>query len=195
MIPGVDQSAACHRIAKEADLTRGQVEFPQRVEGQARIDDTQQICGVIAVQNRYVGSSICVRHVLGYDYFLAHDRINKSASNFALQLANGVERLAESIGDAHQITTSETVEREHGVLFVSRIKCAVCSGQIRPDYSGRRCCRDGCVCASDDGSNVARIAEGDHFGQATEITSSQCRSEEHTSELQSLRHLVCRLLL
>src|ERR1035438_10752995 len=24
---------------------------------------------------------------------------------------------------------------------------------------------------------------------------SQCRSEEHTSELQSLRHLVCRLLL
>src|SRR5262245_62392852 len=26
-------------------------------------------------------------------------------------------------------------------------------------------------------------------------TSSQSRSEEHTSELQSLRHLVCRLLL
>src|SRR5258705_4894238 len=25
--------------------------------------------------------------------------------------------------------------------------------------------------------------------------SSTCRSEEHTSELQSLRHLVCRLLL
>src|SRR5258705_642941 len=26
-------------------------------------------------------------------------------------------------------------------------------------------------------------------------TSPRCRSEEHTSELQSLRHLVCRLLL
>src|ERR1035438_10832342 len=30
-------------------------------------------------------------------------------------------------------------------------------------------------------------------GQASEIT--EYRSEEHTSELQSLRHLVCRLLL
>src|ERR1039458_10651609 len=27
------------------------------------------------------------------------------------------------------------------------------------------------------------------------LTASQMRSEEHTSELQSLRHLVCRLLL
>src|ERR1039458_2132907 len=27
------------------------------------------------------------------------------------------------------------------------------------------------------------------------MPSSACRSEEHTSELQSLRHLVCRLLL
>src|SRR5262245_64634299 len=27
------------------------------------------------------------------------------------------------------------------------------------------------------------------------VINSACRSEEHTSELQSLRHLVCRLLL
>src|SRR5262245_62882978 len=38
------------------------------------------------------------------------------------------------------------------------------------------------------------------FGQAAEsgtpaACATQARSEEHTSELQSLRHLVCRLLL
>src|SRR5262245_64457221 len=33
-------------------------------------------------------------------------------------------------------------------------------------------------------------------GPATsDLTGKACRSEEHTSELQSLRHLVCRLLL
>src|SRR5947199_6637444 len=32
-------------------------------------------------------------------------------------------------------------------------------------------------------------------GRATRQSSAACRSEEHTSELQSLRHLVCRLLL
>src|SRR5205814_6698976 len=31
--------------------------------------------------------------------------------------------------------------------------------------------------------------------QACLATPTSCRSEEHTSELQSLRHLVCRLLL
>src|SRR5437899_6604206 len=30
---------------------------------------------------------------------------------------------------------------------------------------------------------------------ANVVASRECRSEEHTSELQSLRHLVCRLLL
>src|SRR5258705_9140491 len=33
------------------------------------------------------------------------------------------------------------------------------------------------------------------FTAALQITASGLRSEEHTSELQSLRHLVCRLLL
>src|SRR5947199_7465527 len=36
---------------------------------------------------------------------------------------------------------------------------------------------------------VARLRAG--IGRAEQL----CRSEEHTSELQSLRHLVCRLLL
>src|ERR1035441_1783614 len=36
---------------------------------------------------------------------------------------------------------------------------------------------------------------GNSFGQRTVKASLELRSEEHTSELQSLRHLVCRLLL
>src|ERR1035438_10843992 len=38
------------------------------------------------------------------------------------------------------------------------------------------------------------ISEGEREFQAVAIASDS-RSEEHTSELQSLRHLVCRLLL
>src|SRR5262245_62222035 len=51
----------------------------------------------------------------------------------------------------------------------------------------------------------ARAAAGDHRGPGIQpergplplgaMTSGAVRSEEHTSELQSLRHLVCRLLL
>src|SRR5437899_5683024 len=47
------------------------------------------------------------------------------------------------------------------------------------------------------GLNRARLLELDHGGylwQAQEAGRGS-RSEEHTSELQSLRHLVCRLLL
>src|SRR5437899_8275452 len=42
------------------------------------------------------------------------------------------------------------------------------------------------------------LAEGDHrrFREAGWVAAARAkRSEEHTSELQSLRHLVCRLLL
>src|ERR1035441_10688634 len=39
------------------------------------------------------------------------------------------------------------------------------------------------------------IAELDRAEQGTDATWDRYRSEEHTSELQSLRHLVCRLLL
>src|ERR1035438_1319574 len=40
---------------------------------------------------------------------------------------------------------------------------------------------------------LIRIDHEEHVGQAWHILDA--RSEEHTSELQSLRHLVCRLLL
>src|SRR5258705_3176448 len=36
---------------------------------------------------------------------------------------------------------------------------------------------------------------GDERGGVCPATEDRARSEEHTSELQSLRHLVCRLLL
>src|SRR5262245_64465344 len=38
-------------------------------------------------------------------------------------------------------------------------------------------------------------SEVKRFGRGSSFTSEEERSEEHTSELQSLRHLVCRLLL
>src|SRR5262245_62433139 len=42
--------------------------------------------------------------------------------------------------------------------------------------------------------NGMRIGGGQEIGLACDFSVAQ-RSEEHTSELQSLRHLVCRLLL
>src|SRR5690554_7543257 len=41
----------------------------------------------------------------------------------------------------------------------------------------------------------ARIAVGAVYRMLTWCLSTTCRSEEHTSELQSRPHLVCRLLL
>src|SRR5262245_64399537 len=48
--------------------------------------------------------------------------------------------------------------------------------------------------------DLDRHATAPTFGHCSRISppgrpTPQCRSEEHTSELQSLRHLVCRLLL
>src|SRR5262245_63975340 len=40
-----------------------------------------------------------------------------------------------------------------------------------------------------------RLPQSDWFCQRAAVMSERLRSEEHTSELQSLRHLVCRLLL
>src|SRR5262245_62612541 len=42
---------------------------------------------------------------------------------------------------------------------------------------------------------VVAALEGDPVGNYNKVTKKCGRSEEHTSELQSLRHLVCRLLL
>src|SRR5262245_62959380 len=42
---------------------------------------------------------------------------------------------------------------------------------------------------------LVAVVDGEVVGVIGLHTSSRPRSEEHTSELQSLRHLVCRLLL
>src|SRR5205814_7312825 len=48
-------------------------------------------------------------------------------------------------------------------------------------------------------SHVATLGQGDHGAEQHPVPFTvehrEGRSEEHTSELQSLRHLVCRLLL
>src|SRR5438045_6468247 len=43
--------------------------------------------------------------------------------------------------------------------------------------------------------SLQAVYGGDLSDTTTLIAPDQARSEEHTSELQSLRHLVCRLLL
>src|ERR1035438_4932372 len=43
--------------------------------------------------------------------------------------------------------------------------------------------------------SITQYAEGDKQPIKNAYKASAARSEEHTSELQSLRHLVCRLLL
>src|SRR5205814_9346086 len=70
-----------------------------------------------------------------------------------------------------------------------------CSARIRKTI-GRIARRS----ASSDGRNRATSASiprrpVSKQSPALCLTSSRARSEEHTSELQSLRHLVCRLLL
>src|SRR2546422_7674224 len=46
-----------------------------------------------------------------------------------------------------------------------------------------------------DGGITAHVADGVEVGGEEEGLRAQARSEEHTSELQSRLHLVCRLLL
>src|SRR5438045_9193695 len=45
------------------------------------------------------------------------------------------------------------------------------------------------------GGTTGWHAERSPASSSSASATSSCRSEEHTSELQSLRHLVCRLLL
>src|SRR5205814_3787737 len=44
-------------------------------------------------------------------------------------------------------------------------------------------------------THVADLAATESYRRGLPLTTASVRSEEHTSELQSLRHLVCRLLL
>src|SRR5205814_10162636 len=63
-----------------------------------------------------------------------------------------------------------------------------------PDPFGRYCQRTGCVAElSGSGEHVRKGVPRRFDWEGPPL--ARRRSEEHTSELQSLRHLVCRLLL
>src|SRR5437899_4238658 len=64
-----------------------------------------------------------------------------------------------------------------GLLFADE-RCFT----LADDLSGRGCCGSG-------------ISQDTGVGGPRQYQNRNGRSEEHTSELQSLRHLVCRLLL
>src|SRR5207244_10570903 len=56
-------------------------------------------------------------------------------------------------------------------------------------------CRSGCATSREAARPLGSKARGLAFGRNRENRPTRSRSEEHTSELQSPDHLVCRLLL
>src|SRR2546425_1843284 len=65
----------------------------------------------------------------------------------------------------------------------------------RPEHSERGCVRLEHRGARREPRTVLRPQAVDRLGQHRLAVASPARSEEHTSELQSLAYLVCRLLL
>src|SRR2546423_6726822 len=55
--------------------------------------------------------------------------------------------------------------------------------------------RDGAIAAIEDILRLGRLSQFDYFSRSLADVFAATRSEEHTSELQSLAYLVCRLLL
>src|SRR5438045_7543974 len=88
--------------------------------------------------------------------------------------------------------------REAPLLLFSRGKAELCEAGDRPPTElaqplGRA--RGAVARERLEGGDVACGPVGDLGHVTTASSRSQSRSEEHTSELQSLRHIVCRLLL
>src|SRR3989449_5929641 len=73
-----------------------------------------------------------------------------------------------------------------GAIATCRNSCGGCSAWTR-------CCR--APCGQTGTERLAPRAPPRRGGGATPRAQAQARSEEHTSELQSRLHLVCRLLL
>src|SRR5947199_1008241 len=72
----------------------------------------------------------------------------------------------------------------HDALPISAAKAAPTSAEKDADFRKRQL-----------ESGKARDKEANAAQEAAQKKQNCARSEEHTSELQSLRHLVCRLLL
>src|ERR1035441_7124979 len=95
-----------------------------------------------------------------------------------------------------------TSESQAVLVYMPRPAPATrCSGRLRSGCWARPLrCSDGSTPPSAHGTNAFRAhrfrspAESPATSRFRDVR-NRCRSEEHTSELQSLRHLVCRLLL
>src|SRR5262245_65357709 len=78
----------------------------------------------------------------------------------------------------------------HDALPISARECRCHHRSI-----SRTCNRPEAIGRSNAGASLSRTANGSSSSRLRPDTECCRRSEEHTSELQSLRHLVCRLLL
>src|SRR5262245_10512995 len=95
--------------------------------------------------------------------------------------------------------------RSNQALVAQNIEAALAEGDSDLAHSFLQLARDKGIAVSDELSKrvtdaVAEAGTASHFAKrfATGLVTGKVedvRSEEHTSELQSLRHLVCRLLL
>src|ERR1039458_2704722 len=106
------------------------------------------------------------------------DRLARNVHFISSMMEAGVEFIAVDFPQANRLTIHILAAvAEHEALMISaRAKVALAAARAR-----------GVVLGGDRG-NIASVA-------AKGAQASLKRSEEHTSELQSLRHLVCRLLL
>src|SRR5687767_14244774 len=90
-------------------------------------------------------------------------------------------------GELNEVTSPPTMPTE--AEYLERIELKTASL-----YAA--CCQGGAILADADPEHVAALgAFGTNLGLAFQMTDDILRSEEHTSELQSLAYLVCRLLL
>src|SRR2546422_3041060 len=77
----------------------------------------------------------------------------------------------------------------------SRYLCLMCSLTRTLLPSGTSLCKQGCAPPGHRQSFPTTTKYWEMIGDDQEARIPVCRSEEHTSELQSRLHLVCRLLL
>src|ERR1035441_10311555 len=86
--------------------------------------------------------------------------------------------------------TSKTLDKYGGVTFTLTV-----NGVAVHDATSGAHLHHGVLMISDEGGCVLRVGPTELKLWQFRKLGLQDRSEEHTSELQSLRHLVCRLLL
>src|ERR1035441_5241439 len=114
-----------------------------------------------------------------------HQPLFKGLQGLVLLLASALQR-AFTDGIAEELLTHSTDPLAGSLLDVGKVSeqsLEVFPILDRGTHRSRKVCRAGVSTA------------GTLFDFSAMLGTFQFRSEEHTSELQSLRHLVCRLLL